>query len=356
LAATIDAELVTIRRELREVFGAEVNFDSPPQLQEAFVKIGVPLADTSEATLKKANHPSTALLLRYREAEMRNRQAQSLLKTVRGDRIYAEYIPLGAESGRFSSRNPNLQNVARDAIRNCFGPIDPDRALVICDFGQIEIRVAARLANDKKMLTAFEQGVDLHRATAAAVLAKPVAKVSKEDRQLAKAVNFGLLYGQGPPGLVEYAATTYNVTLDESTATEIRTRFFEHYRGLAAWHRSAWEKVKSTTEGRTASGRRRLLSESATDWNRFQVQINFSVQGSAADGLKYALILLSDTLPSEAKIVSTVHDEIIVECESNQAERVLELTKTAMCAGIKTVFPDLPVEVEGKVCRNWGEK
>jgi DNA polymerase I-like protein with 3'-5' exonuclease and polymerase domains len=354
-AAITDAESAAIRRELRDALGLETNFDAPGQLLEAFAKVGVELPDTAESTLKRTDHAAAKLLLRYRAFEMARRLTP--LTDIRPDgRIYSEFLPLGAASGRFSSRDPNLQNVPRGTVRKYFGPTDPARRLVVADYSQIELRVASWIANDQKMKEAFARGEDLHRLTAAAILAKPVGQVTKEDRQLAKAVNFGLLYGQGAAGLVEYAATTYGVTLDLLTATSIRAKFFNHYSGLAAWHRSAWERAKATTEGRTETGRRLLIPETASDWTRFQARTNFPVQGSAADGLKYSMILLSDKLPAGACLIATVHDELICETDASQAEEVRQLTVNSMLQGMRTVFPDMPCIVEANVVSNWGEK
>ena len=354
-AARTDEQSAAARRELRELFGPEINFNSPEQLQEAFTKAGVQLPDTAEATLKKTGHPAVALILRYRTAEML-RRLTPLADIHEDSRIYAEFRPLGTDTGRFSSRNPNLQNVPRGPLRRYFGPTDPEKRLVIADYSQIELRIAAWLARDERMLEAFRRGADLHRRTAAVVLGKLEEQITKDDRQLAKAVNFGLLYGQGATGLVQYAETTYGVQLEFARAAQIRARFFEHYSELAAWHRTAWDRAKETTEGRTAIGRRLLIPESKSDWHRFQAQINLPVQGSAADGLKYAMILLSSRLPAGARIVGTVHDELIIECTLSQAEQTKSVTEESMLEGMKAVFPQMPCEVEAKIARNWGEK
>ena len=199
-------------------------------------------------------------------------------------------------------------------------------------------------------------GKDLHTLTTATVLNKPAAEVTKADRQLAKAVNFGLLYGQSAAGLVRYARTTYGVELTEAAAAAIRRQFFKHYRGLAAWHRSARAKGSETREGRTVIGRRRLLGEDASDWERFQAQVNYVVQGSCADGLKYALVALATELPPEARIIGTVHDEILVECPREAAPTVLEGVRDAMLGACRRLFAGLPVEVEAKACETWGDK
>ena len=206
------------------------------------------------------------------------------------------------------------------------------------------------------MLAALREGRDLHAATAAVVLGKKLSEITSADRQLAKVVNFGLLYGQSAKGLVTYAQTSYGVKLSLEEATSIRNRFFRHYKGLATWHREAWDKAASITEGRTLFGRRRLLGALASDWHRFQAQTNFVVSGTCADGLKLAMARLGAELPGEAQIVATVHDELIVDCPTRIAPGIKMLLVAVMQEEMEKLFPDLPIKVDAKVCNRWSEK
>jgi DNA polymerase-1 len=343
-------------RELRELFGL-ANFDSPEQVLAKFKGLGVELPDTNEDTLKRCDHPGARLLLDYRALEMQRRQAETLLAEVASDgRIHAEFLPLGTDTGRFSSRQPNLQNINRSRLREAFVAASTDRRLVVADYSQIELRAAAYLAPDQTMLKALREGRDLHAATAAVVLGKKVSEVTGADRQLAKAVNFGLLYGQSAEGLVTYAQTSYGVKLSAEEATSVRTRFFKHYKGLKTWHQRAWDNVAGITEGRTLLGRRRLLGHGATDWNRFQVQVNFPVTGACADGLKLAMIRLARELPADAQMAATVHDELIVDCPSRIAPGIKMLMVAVMQEEMAKIFPDLPIRVDAKICNRWSEK
>jgi DNA polymerase I len=346
--------------ELKAHLGGFINFDSPDQLKDAFTAIGLELPNTAEETLKTCSHPAAALLLDYREAEMERRQAESLLKEIGTDgRIHCQFKPLGTVTGRFSSADPNLQNISRGPMRSCFTPADPGKTLIVADYSQIELRVAAAIAEDRSMLLAFRAGKDLHRKTAAAVLMKRPEQVTKEDRQLAKAVNFGLLYGQGAEGLVRYARTNYGIILELTQAKLLRSAFFKHYPGLARWHKEAWEKAPKTTEGRTLLGRRRLVSgENITDWDRFQVLTNFRVQGTAADCLKLAMAKLAPLLqPHDAHLVATVHDELLIECPGLEAEIIRELCVSTMkSAALEILRNAVPIEVDAKICESWGDK
>jgi DNA polymerase-1 len=342
--------------ELKKHLGSWINFDSPEQLKDAFAAISVELPNTNEETLAVCQHEAAKLLLAYRSHEMVRRQAEALLSVVSAERIHAEFKPLGTETGRFSSANPNLQNIGRGELRKAFAPTDPDKVLVVADYSQIELRVAAWFSGDRAMQQAFAEGRDLHIETAAILLGKKLDEVTKQDRQIAKAANFGLVYGQGAAGLVRYAKTNYGVELTEAEAASIRKKFFAHYKGLASWHKGAFEKAPGVAEGRTIIGRRRLLPNTADKWDRFQAQVNFVVQGSCADGLKHALVDLVSRLPFSAHVVGTVHDEVIVECPSAVAADALTIAIDTMKAAFETLFKGLVVEVDGKVCCNWGEK
>jgi DNA polymerase I-like protein with 3'-5' exonuclease and polymerase domains len=207
------------------------------------------------------------------------------------------------------------------------------------------------------MIDAYKRGEDLHKLTASTVLGKPIEAVTKEDRQLSKAVNFGLLYGQSAKGLVRYAATSYGVALPEDDALEIRRAFFRTYGSLRQWHGESHVKAeKGVSEVRTILGRRRLIPDSADEWQRFTALVNPPVQGSCADGMKRALVLLSTRLPQGANILSTVHDEVIVESPDADAEAVCSLVRKSMIDAMTDLFPKVPIDAEAGVCGRWSEK
>jgi DNA polymerase-1 len=344
--------------KIRGRLGGSFNMASPKQLTAALRGAGFEVDSTDVETVRTIGDADlVASIVGYREAEKLAQQAQSLLDASHHGRIHAGYDPTGTATGRFSCKDPNLQNVARGELRECF--IAPEgRSLVVCDYSQVELRLAAFIAKDERMVETFKGGQDLHTMTASTVLGVPVDQVSKQDRQLAKAVNFGLLYGQSARGLVRYAKTTYGVEISEGRAREIRDKFFHAYSGLAQWHeesRTAAKRIR-TTEARTVLGRRRLLPERESkrgEWGRFTDLVNTPVQGTAADGLKAALVLIHKNLPPHAHIVSTVHDEVVVECSEPEASSVLHLVRTSMVEALEGMV-DVPVEVEGGIGRTWG--
>jgi len=335
-----------------------LNLGSPKQLLPALTALGIPMASTNEESLQSCGDSEVVpKILAHRSFEKQAQQAASLLESLAPDgRIHGRFDPTGTATGRFSSKSPNLQNIGRGELRSCF--IAPEgRSLVVADYSQVELRVAAALAGETRMIEAYRRGDDLHRLTASVVLGKPIDEVTKDDRQLSKAVNFGLLYGQNAKGLVRYAKTSYGVELTEDEARAIRQKFFATYGHLRQWHGLSHQQAEQgIDEVRTITGRRRLIPSTASAWERFTALVNTPVQGGSADGIKQALVDLTAQLPEGARIISTVHDEIIVECDEAQAEPVRDLLVSVMRETMQTLFPQVPIEVEARVCTNWGEK
>jgi DNA polymerase-1 len=345
--------------DLRAALGNPgINPASPGQLLAALRAKGLKLESTAEDVLKAADDGHLVpLVLAHREASKRAQQAESLIDHIRHDgRIHGRFEPLGTATGRFSSKEPNLQNIGRGEIREAFTAPEGMR-IIVADYSQIELRAAAAIAGETKMIDAYKAGADLHKLTAATVIGKPEDQVTKSDRQLSKAVNFGNLYGQSAQGLVKYAAGSYGVTLDEDQATDIRQAFFRTYSRLRQWHGLSHNQAESgATEVRTRSGRRRLIPGTASDWERFTALVNTPVQGGTADGMKQALVLIAERLPESARIVSTVHDEVVVECPEDSAAVCRGIITTAMVEAMSALFPEVPVEVEANVCTTWAEK
>jgi N6-adenosine-specific RNA methylase IME4 len=246
-----------------------------------------------------------------------------------------------------SCSRPNLQNIPRDpAYRACFRP-QPGRVLVKADFSQIELRIAAQLSQDPTMLAAFRAGEDFHTATAARVLGVEPAEVTLDQRQLAKCLNFGLLYGAGAPRLKQQAEESYGVSLSLDEADELRRKFFRTYRYL-----QRWQAVQGNGQGetRTLTGRRRVGVESYTE------RLNSPVQGAGADLLKLALgRLYADraAYPS-AQIVNVIHDEILVECDAGDAHDVEAWLPRHMEAAGAELLPDVRVVAEASSMADWG--
>jgi DNA polymerase-1 len=348
LAQELDA--AAPRPEQGGLYSSGRNWDSPEQVKAAFKALGIELASTADDALAKVAHPLADLVRRYRAASKRaSTYGEDWLKHLSGDgRVYAGWRQVGADSGRMACREPNLQNLPRgEAYRRCF--VAPSgRVLVKADFSQIELRIAAKVSGDRSMLDAYRRGQDLHTLTAQRVLG--IRAVTKEDRQLAKALNFGLLYGMGVKGFQVYARSNYGVDLSEAQAREYRQAFFAAYPGLARWHNTV--RQKHAAETRTLAGRRRVLAVKDPD----TLRLNSPVQGSGADGLKLALALLwerRDQCPGAFPVLA-VHDEVVVECDADQADAAAAWLKQAMLDGMAPLIEPVPVEVEVTVAPTWG--
>jgi DNA polymerase-1 len=348
LAEELDA-LATDLLGPNTLFGHTVNWDSAPQVLRLLQEIGLDVTDTREETLAQhREHPLVAKLVAYREAAKRaGTYGLDWLRFVHPltGRIHGDWRQVGTASGRMACTRPNLQNIPRDSrYRACFRPGE-GRVLVKADYSQIELRIAAELSGDERMLAAFARGEDLHTLTASLLLRKAPDAVTKEDRQLAKAVNFGLLYGMGPAAFADYARTAYGLTLTDAEAKTLRDRFFAAYPGLKRWHRSQPDGAVAV---RTASGRRRVVE-------RFTEKLNTPVQGSSSDVLKLALAFLWETrhqCPSAVPVL-VVHDEITLECDVDEAARARDWLVDCMQRGMQQFLRRVPVAVEATICRDW---
>jgi DNA polymerase-1 len=339
-----------------EIFGeatGTVNWSSPAQVRRVLTERGHPVERVDEATLARLvdADPLARLLLDHRDAAKRaGTYGIELLKHVHPTtgRIHADWQQLGSRAGRMSCSKPNLQQVPRDrAYRACFRPAE-GRALVKADLSQIELRIAAQIADDARLIAAYAAGDDVHLLTAAEVLGRSNGTVTQEDRQAAKALNFGLLYGAGIATLRSTAKTSYGVELSESEAATFRRRFFDLYRGLKVWHRRQPGEERAIDTRSLAGRRRRGVT-------RYTEQLNIPVQGSGADGLKAALALLWETrdrCPSAAPVL-VVHDEIVLECDASDVEAARDWLVDCMERGMASFLTRVPVVVEATIERDW---
>jgi len=341
-------------RKVKEMLGAGCNPRSPKQVKEALAKRGLKLNSTDEVALVMSGDAAAAEVLRSRAAEKRAQMIKAYGEAVGKDgRIHADFDPLGTATGRFSCREPNLQNVGRDAaMRSCF-VAGPKKVLVMADYTQVELRVAAFLAKEEAMLAAFRSGEDIHALTAAKLTGQDPKGIGEETRKLAKAVNFGLLYGMSARGLAEYGRISFGLKLEEKEAREFRKKFFEAYPALQHWHDRARQSAEDpkVAEVRTLYGRRRWLPPPGgrMDWARFTALVNTPVQGTCGDALKQAMVALAD-----APLVSTVHDELILEVPEREAAAMAVRVVAAMRAGFAGLVPENLITVAVRQATHWG--
>jgi DNA polymerase I len=357
-AARLENELKVLAPEHPD--GKAWNFGSPQQVRKAANLLGVDLPDTKDETLAfyAEKLEFIAALRNYRKvSKLANTYGAAWLENGyhKDGRIYASWRQLRAATGRMACDHPNLHNIPRSGFLRNYVRAPEGRVFVVADYSQIELRIAAKVSGDKEMLSAFAEGRDLHTLTAQSLTG--TEEVSGDDRKLAKAVNFGLLYGMGAKGLRAYALRSYGVEMSMAEAALYRRRFFETYPGLKRWHereRRAW--LRGDTETRTLTGRRRM------DIERLTNRLNAPVQGTGADGLKLALTLLWERrgeCPSAVPVL-VCHDEAVVECDAEQAAGAKAWLEKAMIGGMDAVMNSagkarVPVEVEARIARSWGE-
>ena len=330
------------------------NFDSTSFVLNLLQENGIPVNGTSKWDLYPyRDHPLVQTIAEYRKAS-KSLSAflyplPELIRPATG-RLHPQYGQLVAHSGRMSCCTPNIQQIPRtNSFRECF-TAPPGHRLIIADYSQIELRVAAQVSGDERMCGAFQKGEDLHLLTASYIAGKSKELVSRQERQAYKAVNLGFIYGMGAKGLQATAEMSYGIDMSLEDAALFRKRFFDAYRGIARWHRDVMNA--SSDEGRTLTGRRFMFRKEAG----LPERSNLPVQGTAADIIKKALGLLVDRIDSGTKIVAVVHDEILIESPESRANEAATALKSAMEDAVNGILPEVPTAVEPVISASWAEK
>jgi DNA polymerase-1 len=274
-------------------------------------------------------------------------------------KVHTNYMQAIAATGRLSSNNPNLQNIPIRSergkyIRKAFIPSDENHVLLSADYSQVELRIIAALANDENMIHAFKNGLDIHSATAAKVFNVEISDVTKDMRSRAKAVNFGIIYGQTAFGLSQ----TLNIPQKE--AKEIIDSYFAQYPAIKEYISGNIQKAHKDGFVKTIMGRKRQLpdihSGNATVRGFAERNaINAPIQGSAADIIKKAMINIHKSLCEgefKSKMILQVHDELVFDVPKNEVERLKALVKDNMENAVELA---VPLEVEMNTGTNWLE-
>ena len=274
-------------------------------------------------------------------------------------RIHTSYNQAVASTGRLSSNNPNLQNIPIKTekgreVRKAFIPRDNNHLIVSADYSQIELRIIAEISKDANMMDAFINGIDIHTATAAKVYGVALADVDSTQRRNAKAVNFGIIYGQSAFGLSQ------NLNIPRKEAAEIIENYFAQYPGIKTYMASTMDFARENGYVETLKGRRRYLRDinSANQTVRGFAErnaINAPIQGSAADMIKIAMINIYREMNEqklEAKMTMQVHDELVFDVPINEVEKIKPIIENGMRNAIKL---EVPIVVEIGTGKNWLE-
>ena len=363
-SADLGQEIKKLEHNICLIAGEEFNISSPKQLSKImFEKMGLPPGkktktgfSTDNEVLEKLKevHPIVKEVLDYRElTKLKSTYVDALPVLVNPSthRIHTHFNQALTTTGRLSSTQPNLQNIPirtprGHAIRQAF--IAPKgRKLLSLDYSQIELRILAHLSDDPGLCRAFNQGEDIHAATASEVFEVPLADVTPEMRRSAKAVNFGIAYGQGAYGLAE------NLGIGRAEAQNIIKRYFMRFHRVQEYMESTITEASKNGFVINMFGRKRIIRELKSNNGMIRkfgerAAINAPVQGAASDIVKMAM-LAATTIP-EAKMLLQVHDELLFECEESMAEelKVLLINKMENIVTLK-----VPLLVNGGIGQNW---
>ena len=364
------AEVGELEQQMYSMAGYEFNASSPAQLSEVlFTKLQLPTVgikkgktgySTGQKELDKlrGQHPIIELIERYRElTKLISTYIEALPRLMAADgRIHTTFNQDVTSTGRLSSTNPNLQNIPVRTelgrkIRQAFVPSD-GKVFVGADYSQFELRLAAVLAGDEKLIEDFNSDVDIHAKTAAETYGISIDEVSKSQRRAAKVINFGVLYGMSPHGLAAATGMSF---------TEAK-KFIDHYFEVRKPIRQYLDKILTQAREQgfveTYFGRRRPTPDVKS--SNFMVRssaeraaMNMPIQGTEADLMKLAMIRLEDKLSGLADAILQVHDSILVECKPEDVQKVSEIMKAEM----EGVCPELPIKLKVDVGTgvNWGE-
>lgn len=366
-----------LESEIYQLAGESFNINSTKQLQVILfekLKINEELGlkrlkktktgySTDVSVLEQMSaHPLPKKILEYRTVtKLKNTYVDTLPQLIEPttNRIHTSFHQTGTLTGRLSSSNPNLQNIPIRSemgkeIRRAFKAERQGWAIVSADYSQIELRILAHLSQDQNLIRAFFSGEDIHRATASTMFAKPLSDVNDLDRNRAKAINYGLMYGMGPQRLAKLTGVSVN------EAKALIQAYFAGFPAIKGYIDAAIAQAKENGYSRTVAGRRRRIeglddSDGLAVVNAQNTAVNSPVQGSAADLIKLAMIKIQNRLDQStmaAKMLLQVHDELVFECPDHEINVLEALVRECMEHAMDMRVP-LTVEIgHGK---NWLE-
>ncbi len=372
LAEELRKEKAKLEKKMHELAGEEFNPLSPKQLGHILfdvleistkgIKRGKTGISTAATELEKLHglHPIIEMIEDYRElSKLLSTYVEAIPELADADgRVHTSFNQAVTATGRLSSSDPNMQNIP---IRTELGRrvrkgfiAKKGYILLACDYSQIELRIAAALSKDKAMLEAFEKGEDIHTATAAKIWDLKPEDVTKDQRRVAKAINFGLLFGQGPQGLSRTADISY------AEAKDFIDRYFVAFSGIREFMDTA--KALASAQGyvETLFGRKRPLPEINSPLQMVRAQaermaINMPVQGTEADLIKLAMIDVAKELPKvskDARLLLQVHDELVLEVPEKDVKKVAKVVVETM-QNVEKI--GCPIVVDAKAGKNWEE-
>ena len=371
---TLQTDILAAEEEVCSMASEKFNVDSPKQLgvilfekmkiTDQVKKTKTGQYSTDENTLSKYEHdnPIIARILDYRELrKLKSTYVDALPELINQHtgRVHTTYGQTVAATGRLASNNPNLQNIPirtprGKEIRKAFIPRNEEYTLLSADYSQVELRIIASLSNDENMCEAFLHGEDIHKATAAKVFGVPLSEVNKDMRSKAKAVNFGIIYGQGAFGLAQ------NLGIPRGEAKSIIEAYFQQFSSLKSYQHETIEFARKHGYIETILGRRRYLADinSANAVVRGFAErnaINAPIQGSAADIIKVAMVNLDREIKKRnmrSRMIMQVHDELVFDAHLNEVDELKNLVAEKMSGAVQL---RVPLVVDMNTGTNWLE-
>jgi len=372
LSKECQIKIAELEKSLYELAGGPFNVNSPKQLSEIlFERLKLPTVkkiktgfSTNEEVLTKlsSQHPLPALILEYRQiAKLKSTyiDALPLLVDAKTHRLHATFNQAGAETGRLSSNNPNLQNIPirtdfGQRIRKAFVPYAKGHVLLSADYSQIELRILALLAEDEELKKACRGDGDIHRYTASLMFEVPENKVDEKMRYAAKRINFGIIYGMSAFGLAK------DLDVSIAQAQDFIDKYFLRYPKVRQFLDGEIQKAKDLGYVTTLFGRRRYLPDINNrnmGLRQFAERqaINAPMQGTAADIIKIAMVKISRQLAKHklsSTMIMTVHDELVFDVPQEEVKKMVPLVRQEMEEAMDL---SVPMKVSAKVGRNWLE-
>lgn len=361
-----------LKEEIFEICGFDFNLDSPKQLGEVlFDKMGIPPVKKTKTGYSTDNQVLTELsheheiakkIVDYRSiTKLNSTYVTALPKLInkKTGRIHTTFNQTVASTGRLSSTSPNLQNIPIKTdygkeIRKAFVAKDKDYVILSADYSQIELRIMAYYSGDEHLINAFNEGIDIHSATASKLFKKDLKDVNQDDRRVAKTVNFGIMYGLGAYGLSQ------RLGISRAYSKEIIDNYFETYPGIKDFMDNIIESTRNKQYAETICGRRRYFKNINSSNHNLRTQderaaINLPIQGSASDMIKLAMVSIHNYLKSnkslDAKMILQVHDELLFEVHKNHLEELSENVKNLMQNSLS--LDKVPILVETGFGENW---
>ncbi|EAI0308700.1 DNA polymerase I [Campylobacter jejuni] len=364
LMKKFENEIKNLSEEIYTLCEDRFNLNSPKQMGDIlFEKLKLPSGKkgkTGYSTDEKVlnilldKHPVIAKILDYRElAKLYSTYCEPLLKLALKDknsRIYSSFLQTGTATGRLSSKDPNLQNIpahgqyAKD-YKSCFVAKD-GFSFISLDYSQIELRILAHFSEDEKLLNAFANDEDIHARTAIMIFGES----NYETRSVAKSINFGLIYGMG------YKTLSQNLKIEANLAKSYIEKYFENFTSIKKYFETVKNEAKQNGFITTLSGRKRYFDfENAKPMQIAMYEresINSSLQGSAADVIKLAMLEINKELNEDKKLILQIHDELIFEVKDDLCENFVKKTRDIMENIVKL---KVKLKTSSSIAKNWGD-